>query len=449
MIGIGLILVWLLFAIYGLLKKDYVSIYVLILFCVFQNIVLIGASPYINKLIFNLLVLIKEVYVILLILKKIIINRKITKFQLGCIISVVFIVIFGFVHGSESMTGMLLSVRQLSLPFLFFLLGSLLFESIESINKVIYFFIVTMLVTAIFGWIEMSLGVSFWTSLGYRSFAELKGTVSGLSYEGVHGAFFTWDLGVRLRRMASFLAEPVILGQLLAFSFIYCFFSKDLIKSRVKRLLVSLTLGIALLFTIAKGGLIIAFLAFCFLIGDLWHQKRLSFVAKVVFFVTLIIGIVYIVKSEHNGSVSHLIGLTENLKNLLYYPFGRGIGVVGNLGYNYGGRGELLASGESFVGAAIGQMGFFAILLYSYFYLKMLKKLSIASRGKTFSLARICLWLNVGLLVNALANNTAVSFTSCFIYYIIAGGIYHIDCVDQEYKEGELIHEKNRINYFS
>lgn len=433
MIGIILLFTWSLLAIIGLIsKKDCFRINILIVMCVFQNFILILAAPYINKMVFNAFVFVKELYVILLIVKNLYLNSRLTKFQLNCIISIGFIIISGFIYGIDNYAGMLASVRQMYLPFVFFLLGSTNYKSVTSINKTIYFFVCIMIVTAVFGWIEMALGTSFWITLGYPSFAALKGTESGLSYEGIHGAFYTWDLGIRLRRMASFLAEPVILSQLLSFALIFVIFLDNLFRTKTRRIIAILILGCALLSSLGKGGIIIALFSFALIVGDIWHQRGLAFLAKCSFIVVLIAGIAYVVSNEANGSNLHLTGLTENLINLVYYPFGRGIGSVGNLGYNYGGRTELLARGESFIGAVIGQLGVFAIVLYTYFYSNLIKKISIASKESLYSVGRICLWLNVGLLLTSLANNTAISFTSCFIFYIVAGGVYGTYRVDKE-----------------
>ena len=423
MMGLLLVTVWSLLALYGIKKLNYLSINILIFMCIFQNIVLITASPYINKMYFNLFIIIKEFYVIFLIFIGFWRIRKITKFQWGCIVCTLLLIIYGFVHGIDRMMGILSSVRQLYLPFLFFLLGTVYFKDVKGIRKSLSFFLKIMIITAIFGWIEMSFGADFWIKLGYKSFANLKGTEAGLSPEGVHGAFYSWDLGVRIRRMASFLAEPVILGQLFAFALIISIFLKDIYSCNRTRYIAVIIFGAGLVSTLAKGGIIIALFAFAFALGEIWHRRNLSILARCCFAIILIGGIGYVVRSGTNGLI-HIAGLTDNLKNLPAYPFGRGIGAVGNLGYNYGGRIKLLANGESFVGAAIGQIGIFAIIIYVYFYKNMFKALLKSSVDELFGIGKVCMWLNAGLLITSLVNNTAISFTSCFIYFIIAGGVY-------------------------
>lgn len=423
MIGILLLIIWLLIAVYGIIKSNYVSINILIFMCIFQNFILIAIAKYINKNIFILFIFIKEIYVLIICVYRILQKGRITKFQLGNIICIILLIFYGFIYGSDSITGMLSSVRQMYLPFVFFLLGSVCYKEPKELLSTLQFFIKIMIVTAIFGWIEMALGTDFWTELGYSSFATLKGTESGLSPEGVHGAFFSWDLGRRVRRMASFIAEPVILGQLFAFALIISIFIKNIVKNKIQKYIIIIILALALLSTIAKGGIIIALFAFTFALGEEWNKRSLTLLSRSIFFIILSIGIAYVLWSDTNG-ITHMAGLFENLRFFPFYPFGRGIGTIGNLGYNYGGRSELIANGESFIGAIIGQAGIVAIIIYTYFYYGIIKFFNHALIENWLRIRRICLWLNVGLLLTALVNNTAISFTSCFIYFILAGGIY-------------------------
>ena len=106
----------------------------------------------------------------------------------------------------------------------------------------------------------------------------------------------------------------------------------------------------------------------------------------------------------------------EEQVNLLgQHPLGLGVGGYGNLGKLYGLL-DVEGSGESFFGSAIGQLGVLAIVLYLYFYTKLFKRLK---RIKT-PLSEIILQLNIGLLLTSFFNNTAISFTGCYIFFVLA-----------------------------
>lgn len=102
--------------------------------------------------------------------------------------------------------------------------------------------------------------------------------------------------------------------------------------------------------------------------------------------------------------------------------FGVGIGRYGNMTSLYGNT-AVKGSGESFIGSMIAQIGIVGILIYGYFYINLFYKL----RREKNDLAVIVYWLNAALLITAFFNNTAISFTNCFIYFILAGACLSLD----------------------
>lgn len=424
MISLVVIGIWGLLALFGLKKHNVISIKILMFMIVMQNFILIIVSKYMNQTTYNFFILEKEIYVCLLIVIGYIKRPKIKKIELGCFSCILIIILYATFNSTDSLFGTLASVRQLYLPFLFVLLGTTVFKTVKDIEECIRFFLKMMLLCALFGWVEMILGDVFWINLGYSEYAKLKSIESGLTMDtGISGAFYSYDLGIRIRRMGSFLAEPVILGQLMAMALVISIFQKGVYKNKFHKIISVIIYTVALACTLAKGGIIIALFSFAFILGKVWKERGLSIILKITFWVVLIMGIAYAFSSETNG-VTHINGLIDNIKYLPFYPLGRGIGAVGNLGYNYGGREVLLANGESFIGAAIGQMGVVAIVIYGWLYMYLFKTLRRCSKFELFGVGNIVLWLNIGLFLTSLINNTAISFTSCFIYYILASAVF-------------------------
>lgn len=422
---IVVVFAWFVLALYGIKKHNATSIGILIIMIIFQNFILIVTARYMTRITYNVFVITKEIYVCVLIAIKYIQKPKLSRIDLGCICAIGIIVLYALIKNSESFMGTLVSVRQLYLPFLFLLLGILYFKSEKELENSISFFVKIMVLCVIFGWIEMVFGASFWLKLGYANYAKLKSIESGLTNTGISGAFYSWDLGFRIRRMGSFLAEPVILGQLFSMALIMSIFMRSVFTKKGRLNIYAFLLALGLLSTLAKGGIIIALFSFTFVLGKIWREKRFSFILKLLFLAIIIGGFAYTFSAGRNGA-THVKALIDNLRYLPHFPLGRGIGTVGNLGYNYGGRGELLVNGESFIGAAIGQMGIFAVLLYGWFYRGLFEMLRQCSKNSLYSIGNIITWLNGGLLLTALINNTAISFTSCFCYYIYAGAVYGI-----------------------
>lgn len=409
---------------YGLNKYNEVSINILTFMCVFQNFILILFSQFLNSTSYTIFVLLKEMYVWALIIIGLIKKKRISYFNFGCLLCILAIVVYAVINNSGSLSGTLVSVRQLYLPFVFILLGSAICKSQLQIDIILKYFVKLMFICVVFGFIEMALKDQFWINLGFSSYAKLKSIDSGLTFDtGVYGAFYSWDLGIRLRRMVSFMADPVILGQLFAFALIISIYYKGIFEKEIYRRVSIVLFALGLLLTIAKGGILIALYTFAFVLGKMWRDKGLSFIVKMCFIAILIIGIAYTFHPEttSNGTI-HIGGLIENVKNFSKYPMGRGVGSVGNLGYTYGGRGTLNANGESFIGTVIGQMGLVGIFIFGWFYFSLFKKIKKATKGTLYGIGNIILYLNMGLFITSLLSNTAISFTSCFIYYITAGG---------------------------
>ena len=282
------------------------------------------------------------------------------------------------------------------------------------------------------------MGDSLWIRLGYSSYAQYKGITYALTGGGVSGAFYTYDLGMKLRRMASFFADPVIFGQLIAFALIVSIFCKNIFKNKMERFVAIILLAFALVFSLAKGGIIIAALAFAFIRKDIGKNKKLSVIYKILLVAGITGGILYVLKGGSEGGLRHIKGLTDNLSAFPKHPLGQGVGTIGGVGYLYSGRGESSVSGESFFGAVIGQIGLVGVIIYGLFYSKLFSKMRLIIGQEQYLMARIILWLNVGLFATAWLNNTAISFTSCFIYFIMAGAIIKVS----KYQENVLIGRK-------
>ena len=146
-----------------------------------------------------------------------------------------------------------------------------------------------------------------------------------------------------------------------------------------------------MILSIAKGGIVIAIISFLMLIRKLWQKRIFS---TLCIFITILLAVQYIGFGLSNDlSISaHIAGFWGGMNILRNNLFGMGIGGYGNLGNNYS-IGNVEAS-ESFIGAALGQIGIFTIIIYGLFYyayFRKIKKMAIYD-----NLSEILFWLNVG-----------------------------------------------------
>lgn len=417
MIGIAVIFLMSFMALYGLIKLNYITINILTIFIFFQNIVLVLISRDISTTIYHVIVIIKEVYVVLVILWSFKKKRSVDRVERICFFSIVILVGLFLVHSKGNILSGLASLRQLYLPFVFYFFGKAINISENEMKKCIRFFILISAFCVLFGFVEMMLGDRFWALIGIKEYAAFKGFDKYI-YKGemVPGSFYSYDFYPvinRLRRMVSTFVDPVILGQILGIAFVIVVFYNDIKYAKSKRLTYSILIGTGLILSMAKGGIIIAAISALMLIRKLWHKKIFSTLCIIV---AVVLAIQYIGFGLSNDlSVSaHIGGLSGGINTLKNNLFGVGIGGYGNLASNFSDR--VAEGSESFIGAALGQIGIFTII-YLIFYYEFLKK--IKKVAEYDSLSEILFWLNVSLLLTSFVNNTAISFTNCYIFYIL------------------------------
>ena len=280
MIGIAVIFLMSCTALYGLLKSNYITLNILTIFVFLQNIVLVLISRYIDMETYNAIIIIKELYVILVILWSFRRRRTVDRVEWICFFFIIILLGLFLVNSKGGLLGGLASLRQLSLPFIFYFFGKSISVSKADMQKSICFFVKMSVLCVLFGFVEMAWGDRFWALIGIKEYAAFKG-FDRFIYTGelVPGSFYSYDfypIIARLRRMASVFADPVILGQILGIALVITVFYKDLTLSKRKRLAYGILLGTGLVLSIAKGGIIIAAISLLMLIRKIWNKRIFS-----------------------------------------------------------------------------------------------------------------------------------------------------------------------------
>jgi hypothetical protein len=274
----------------------------------------------------------------------------------------------------------LLSFRQLMIIPLFYAFGRFFVNRID-FSRIKNVFFIIMILVCFSGYIERFIlfdqQETFWNLAGIGEYMKMKGMDRwSFGVNGTPGNFYTVDLrGVgninHLRRMTSLcFAEPTIFGQFLVMPILYCIFAK-------KRLWLLFFAG-ALLAALSKGGLLAVILALIFYNVQ---NERITIVKSVVLVggIVLIVGIAYLAffTSSFASVAVHLIGLADNIQNLIQYPFGRGVGSAGNWAVlaSYGNDSmEEIGRGESYLGTILGQLGFAGLAFYGLFFYYVWRK---------------------------------------------------------------------------
>lgn len=413
--GYLLIILYSALLLHGLQYKWKKAIQLMIYICFFQNILLVLFSTVLNNTQFTILALEKELFLIAYL--GIHIRKSITKRSLFCIISILVLFFLTIMSSEGTTVGRLSSLRQLYIPFLFFFCGEEAQIGTLDVSQICKTYLRCCLIATIFGFVEITLGTSFWVSIGLRQYTELKGVTEYIHESGLMRAFFTYDFGLPVRRMASTLADPVILGQLLGVGVLVALFGQTF-DSRIKNRLYAFIIGLGLILTMAKGGIVIAIIGVTMMLRKNAKKKILS---DILLIIAIISGISLIVFGFENGSSisNHYNGLISGFVSIFVKPFGYGVGSAGNMAYKGGSFSSISqnAGSESFIGSIIAQIGIIGIFLYFVFWIFLFRygKRRISS-DILYDVLRIA---NVGLLLTSFVNNTAISFISCFFYFVL------------------------------
>lgn len=391
----------------------------LIIICFFQNFILCIFSPYMTKESFSLFIILKELFVLLYITIRLIKNNfVIKKFQLFCCFSVFLLIILAFLGGDGLIKTRLSCMRQLYLPFVFYLFGSLSDVSVVEIKRIVKFYISLCIITTLFGFVENSMGSELWENLNIVSYCENKGIISTEGfYNGLPGNFYSFDIPFLLhaQRMASFFLDPVICGQVLSFAFVASFFGKSIILSDLKRYMYSFILGIGICMTLCKGGMIIAMFSFCILVGKIFEKKIISNIMLLIGAGVVFLYISFSLTNELS-TATHMNGLVSGIQSMFENPFGMGIGSAGNLSVEEGKNINIIGA-ESYVGSMLAQIGIIGLMINMYYFVyikNIVDKIEVDR-----NIRAIIAVPSFALALTSLVNFTAISFTSCFIFIIL------------------------------
>lgn len=406
----------------------------LMVVCLFQNAVLVLLAKYLSSIDYFFIVAIKEIYVYFILIKYYISKSKLNKCEFVSLIGILYLALlslFQIIMKSQSIMAVIASYRQLSLLFLFYLLGEKMsittYEEAKSVlccwNKLIF-------IACVFGCVELLVGASFWEKLGIQYYTLLKNGMQQIIYGHYsYGGLYTYDLypilGRMGQRMGSVLCDAVIFGQLLAFNstiLIFNYGNMNFKGNKLKKIFFIIIDISCLFLTFAKGGYLIFGLSVALLlyVSRKKHSQLLGIFSMMCLLIAIIFAISYSFKNGLSG-ISHMKGLFDGINNLVKNPFGLGIGMAGNLAGQFGDQ-KLNSSGESFIGTMLSQLGVPGAVLYLVF-LRLLFK----HKGNESTETKIIKILTISMIICSLVNNTAISFTSCFVYLIMLSMFRKLD----------------------
>jgi hypothetical protein len=353
-----------------------------------------------------------------------------------CAIVAIIIVVYILLATLLSSSQNLLSLRQLLIIPLFFLYGCI-FALLTKLEYIQRYLVPLFIVVCLSGYLERFLlfdsNERFWQQAGIHNYMLLKGFETwAFGPGGTPGNFFSFDLvaltGKPVRRMVSlFLAEPTLFGQLLLLPLLYSLLSK--------RWLLVAIFAPALLLSFSKGGILGFMIAFALYYLQYKRNTIVLVILKGLLLfasLTVLIGVLLLgLKGTVNSVLLHTQGLFTNIMGLIAYPLGRGVGSSGNFA-NLAGTASIEGSGESYLGAIIGQLGFPGLLLYCMFFASILR---LRVNQNHYSLPVSIKYAALATLIAGVASESAISYVGSGYLFALLPFLY----MSQPYSKSIMI----------
>lgn len=300
------------------------------------------------------------------------------------------------------------SLRNVSAPFLFLLIGMLASSWVAVSNYARLLAGLALLVVAFGFWEYLNPG--FWRAAGISVLWEKKG-IPVDPYSLIPKNFFSSEVigGRQVRRMVGPFADPVNFGTFL--------FAGTMASWYVRRRATGLVTMIASALAVSKGAVLGWLVMAALWVRD--HRSRFEFVMVSGIVGAAALAVYSFTTGSSTGSTTaHVNGFLAAFTELPSHPLGRGLGGTGVLAGLFSDGGGDSAIVESGIGMVLGQLGVVGLVTYAALFGMILRQGSriLDRRDRT-----MCLGLTAAFAANAMFNEVALSPNSCAPYFIMVG----------------------------
>lgn len=399
-------------------KRDSSTFNYFLIYTIFQNLFLILCARGMTSRDTILIILIKEFIVYFgvvfyfITIKKRSINfiEMITIFfGIVSIINILFI--------SESFKYSAISLRQITIIFSCYYFGKILKiksgEYRDLMNCILFWCIFVCVI---------GLGLYFftsdkeWLSMGYGEYWANK---TGGASKNQFTNFYSWDFGIKLKRMFSIFMDPLACSHFLSISLVLLVVSYKKVRwFLLPVVFVSVILGIS------KASLVLAAVMIVMFIYLKIENKRIKRI-----FIGSCIGVVagiLVFLFYYTNNVSQPTAISNHADSLFYgirnmSLFGNGLGTSGYNATMMGLKNFDKAYNESFFALCVGQMGIFGVVpIYLFMGGISIKNFLIYQSTKNeFVLASVILVITT--LIESFVSASSISMLGTGLYFVIAG----------------------------
>lgn len=419
-------------ALFCSIKNGMSMLYFFLFMVMFQNVTGIIFCESIPSTYYTIFSVIKEMMLYMALAcgmmarKKIVISRKKSVTMITLLIYGI-ILIKNLLATPAGMKSSALALRYMLVPILCIYVGKNLKISSFQTKKILKLMVGFSLVLAIFGLIDMFLlGDSFWTKIGYSTFAvKMKGNMDYHLYNGVTVNFYTWDFwGIPIRRLVSITADPlasaylIYMGALIIMTGSISFFRKT--RTTNVYFLVLGVLLVCSVLSLAKAVYVLIAVTFfvCAYFFQWLPKAFLKLAIVIVTLFTIVVLNLYVNNVTITTSVlNHVSGLRNGFaaSNIL----GNGLGTAGaSVMMLTNAEGSVA---ESFIGSMVYQIGILGVATFGVFIYEQIRNLIFLYKKYRCKLTVLALVSAFGITVCMIFSDSAVSIMGTGIYFMLIG----------------------------
>jgi len=338
-------------------------------------------------------------------------NKRDYLFVAFCIVAVLNLI------SADSLGFAIVSLRQIMVIFMCYYFGKAIRIKNENSIKIVFDNILFYcFLVCILGILLYFFSDEIWVKMGFAEYWKNK-TGGNTKYNFVN--FYTYDLGVKLKRMVSIFADPLAYAHFIGIGFLTLFFAY-----KEKYLFFKIIIIISLIMVISKGSVVLLISA----VFVLNYSKIKSKYGRNLFIVICILfGLILLSKlSDYSSGLTQATSAGNHFNAFMYgienaTLFGKGLGTTGynasimgldeyDTGYN-----------ESFFALCIGQIGVVGTTLIYLFIFSCIFSNYISYKQTNNKYIFISVILLFAIFIESLFSASSISMLGTGLYFILAG----------------------------
>lgn len=386
----------------------------------YQPLLTAFLADYLNSSNVRIFIALKELVSVILLF--ILLSKNFNKIKLifvdySLILFILFYLIYFFISGAPLFLR-IISLREGMMIFVFYSIGRLALFSDLKLYSLTKYLITIGLFAALFGLIERFIfSQEIWSLVGGFKYVGLKYDIR-FNEHGFISNWYTYVTNdIQIRRIVGTILEPTSFSRVIAFLALLALYSKKIFSYLNKNLfLYFLFLAFVVSIGLSRGGFIILVIGIIFYI----HHKS----SYITYFLVPVIAILLLNTSlfslDSANATRHFAGLFEGIDASIRKPFGHGLGASGQLAVLYGDLTGDERVSESFIGGVGYQLGVLGILLYSLFFISLLRYLYL-NKFVSKTLVYLCFSSSLAIYLTSFLSNSAVAPISSGFILIYSG----------------------------